>query len=245
MISRAARGGRFAPPSHALDVHSERPPGGFLHDMGIDSTAGARCPFCGLEQAHGRARCRRCGTLMGDAAEDLEREGRRRSDAARRRKAVADLFFLGGLLAGGPLLSFGVRPRIGLFLILAGGVASVLRRYTPWSTPGTVLVGGLAAALAASVFADPPAPEASEDAGRAGRVAYVERLARRMLDDGIHVEARGPGRSVVWFYVPAAGPARCGDVPEAPVREHLGELGVRRVVVAGRSGGEGVCTFVP
>lgn len=207
--------------------------------------AQTRCPFCGLDEQGDAARCSRCGALLGDAADDLKREGERRSAAIRSRKAVADLLFLGGLLAGGPLLSFDIGPRTGLFLILAGGVASALRRYVEWSTAGTLLVGGLTAGLAAAVFTDPPREGEPERADAASRVAYVGRLAERLLPDGVHVEARGPAQGVVWFYVPAASERRCGDVPEPPVREHLAELGVQRVVVAGERRESGVCTFEP
>lgn len=214
-------------------------------DPTLDALQGDGCPSCGHSPDRPTARCPRCGTPLGDAVDDLRREGERRRRRIGSRKATADLLFLGGLLAGGPLLSFGVEARLGLFLILAGGVASVGRRYTSWSTPGTVVVGGLLAALLATVLVDPGESGEQDEADLAGRVAYVERLGDRLLDEGVYVEARGPERRIVWLYVPSADEERCGDLPGPEVRSHLADVGVQRVVVAGRRGQKGVCSFTP
>lgn len=203
------------------------------------------CEFCGLELAGESARCPRCGALQGAAAEDLRRAGERRRAELGIRKRRADLLFLGGLLAGGPLLSFGLAPRVGLFLILAGGVASTARRYTDWSTPGTLATGGLLAAVLASAIMEPGEPGGAPSADAHARSAFVEVLAERWAVDGVRVEARGPELSVVWLHVPAADAGACGSFPSPEVRGHLGELGVRRLVVAGQESEEGVCTFSP
>ncbi len=202
------------------------------------------CSFCGHVPDGRPARCPRCGALIGAAADDLKREGERRRRELGNRKAVADLLFLAGLLIGGPLLSFGLHARLGLFLILGGGLASTARRYTPWSTPGTVVVGGLLAAVVATAVIEPAEPGAVE-ADAAGRAAYVDQLGKRLLDEGIYVEARGPAGRIVWVYVPSVDGMECGDVPSPEARRHLAEVGVQRVVVAGRESREGVCSIVP
>lgn len=124
----------------------------------------------------------------------------------------------------------------------------MLRRYTPWSTPGTLLVGALSAAVVAALVMDPDAgaPRAGADgSGLEAREAFVSRMGQRWRDRGIHVEGRGAGAAVVWFRVPATEQEECGAFPPAEVREHLQELGVRRVVVATRRRDRGFCTFAP
>lgn len=169
-------------------------------------------------------------------------DGEARS-ALGRRKGSADLLFLGGLLLGGPVMTVGGRLRVGLFLVLAGAFASVLRRYTRASLGGSVAMGGAVAALLAAVVVDPPAPEAEAVEAEAARAAYVAELADRYEPDG-RVEARGPSLITAWFFLPEEG-ARCGEVPPDPVRRRLGELGFRRVVVADRSEAGSVCSFEP
>jgi hypothetical protein len=78
-----------------------------------------------------------------------------RSEVARR-KAHADVLFLSGLVLGGPLMTFGGRFRLGLFLVLAGAFASVLRRYAGMSLSGSVAVGAAGAALIAVVLDHAP-----------------------------------------------------------------------------------------
>jgi len=73
-----------------------------------------------------------------------------------RRKANSDLLFLAGLLVGGPLMTFGGRFRLGLFLVLAGAISSVLRRYSGTSLAGSVAIGAAVAALIAAVLGHAP-----------------------------------------------------------------------------------------
>lgn len=158
------------------------------------------------------------------------------------RKGGADLLFLAGLLVGGPVMTVGGRLRLGLFLVLAGAFASVLRRYTRASLGGALTLGAAGAALLAAVVIDAPKPEdgaVTEDA----RAAYVAELAEEYEPDG-RVEARGPRLVTVWFFLPDQG-ARCGTLPPEPVRGRLAELGFRRVVVADRSEAGSVCSFEP
>lgn len=208
---------------------------------------GGRCPFCGLQFAGSPEVCSRCGTLLRQAREDIRREGKRARKALHTRKAMADLFFLVGLLLGGPMMTLGGEVRLGLFIVLAGGVASVLRRYSEWSTPGTVVVGVLTAALVATWVVE-PVREMAEDvadveAGEEGRRAFVTAWAGEEPD--IVAEARGPGAITLWLRVPAVLAGECGSFPPQEVRTHLAELGFRRVVVADRSRAGGLCSFTP
>lgn len=185
---------------------------------------------------------------MSEAVEAVRQEGDRRRRAGTRKKGTADLMFLAGLLLGGPLLSFGVRPGMGLFLILGGGFASVLRRYTVWSTAGTLAVGALSAAVVGAMVLEPDSGgrEAGDEApGPEAREAFVSSLGQRWSDRGIRVEGRGAGTVVVWFRIPTADRRECGSFPPSEVREHLRGLGVRRVVVAARRSDRGLCTFAP
>lgn len=161
-----------------------------------------------------------------------------------RTRATADLIFLVGLLAGGPLMTLGGRFQAGLFLILAGGLASALRRYTPWSTAGVLLMGSATAAVVVAVAdgADGMDADATE-VGEEVRATYVFELGRRVADG--RVEARGPGLVTVWFFLPEADGATCGSVPEPSIREHLGEIGFRRIVVADNNSRGGLCSFAP
>lgn len=170
-------------------------------------------------------------------------EVREARSALGRRKVGADLLFLGGLLLGGPVMTVGGRFRAGLFLVLAGAFASVLRRYTRASLGGSVAMGGALAALLAAVVVDPPEPEIDAMEAEAARAAYIAELAGEYEPEG-RVEARGPGLITAWFFLPEEG-APCGDVPPEPVRRRLDELDFRRVVVADRSEAGSVCSFEP
>lgn len=161
-----------------------------------------------------------------------------------RRKALADLFFLVGLLLGGPMISFAGEVRLGAFVVLAGGVASVLRRYTDWSTPGTVLIGSLAAMAIASWVVEPRAGNTAEtSAAEAARSAYAAAVSAH--DPDILVDARGPSSSVIWYVIPATMTGTCGAYPDKGTRAHLAQLGFRRVVVREPNGAGGVCSFTP
>jgi hypothetical protein len=212
--------------------------------MSADRSAGGVCPSCGLAYAGGPGRCLRCGTLHPDAVADI----RRRGDDARRgvhaRKAQADLLFLAGLLLGGPAVTFWGHALAGAVVILAGGAASVLRRYTEWSTVGT-LVAGVGAALAVAAWVFEPVGDAIDEtrATEAARAAYAEAIAAQDAD--VYVEARGPALVAIWFEVPDADAGACGDYPDARVRRHLAELGFLRVVVAVRNRAGGLCSFPP
>ncbi|GMR12233.1 MAG: hypothetical protein BMS9Abin29_0422 [Gemmatimonadota bacterium] len=172
-------------------------------------------------------------------------QGRRRGIS--RKKNVADLFFLIGLLTGGPLVSFDVQFTLGLVLMLGAGVAAALVRYTAFSATGALLAGGLSALTVVSAVLGPPDPsdDMDSDTREAAREAYVGELARQFERDGIVVEARGASAVTVWFFPPAVLETSCGAFPDEPVREHLAALGFRRIVVNIRSEGKGVCSFHP
>lgn len=163
--------------------------------------------------------------------------------ALSRRKGSADLLFLAGLLLGGPVMTLGGRLRLGLFLVLAGAFASVLRRYTGASLGGSVAMGAAVAALVAAVAVDGPDAGPSTPDAEAARASYVAELAREYEPDG-RVEGRGPGLITVWFFLPEQG-RPCGTVPPEPVRRRLADLGFSRVVVADRSEAGSVCSFEP
>lgn len=212
---------------------------------------GGRCPFCGLSYRGAPARCNRCGSLLGEARDDLGRAGAEARRELRFRKAQADLYFLLGLLLGGPMVGLGTHMALGSFLVLAGGIASMFRRYTPSSFLGSGLVGVLGAALVAVLVVE-PAKEAQEDtsAGEAARLAYSARLAEEEHSaypggTGVVVEARGPGALTLWFTVSDAWAGACGSYPPPEVRKHLAELGFLRVVVSVRGKSGSLCSFRP
>ena len=203
-----------------------------------------RCPFCALRVVGAPDQCTRCGTLLGEAAEDVKRlgEGARRS--IRANKALADVLFLVALLLGGPMMALGGEVRLGLFIALAGGMASALRRYTDWSALGTVLVGSLGAGVVATLLIEAAAPAAQDTlASEVARETFVSALAA--LNQEILVESRGPGSAVVWFTVPDAISGECGEYPEQAVRSHLAALGFLRIVVMDRNQMGGLCSFRP
>ncbi|HKJ02853.1 MAG TPA: hypothetical protein VJ997_10375 [Longimicrobiales bacterium] len=189
--------------------------------------------------------CPRCGTLLGEAAHDLKRHGASERRLLRSRKAAADTVFLVGMLLGGPMISFGDNLRIGVFVVLAGALASVLRRYTEWSLPGALAVGSLGALLVAALVVS-PAADAYEDtmAAETARQAFVDALSS--TDQDLYVEARGVGAVAVWFQAPSDGKHHeCGDFPPPEIRAHLHDLGFLRVVVAEQNQSGGLCSFVP
>jgi hypothetical protein len=174
----------------------------------------------------------------------LEREIEEERGQVHTRKNLADAFFLGGLLVGGPMMTLGGNIRFGLFIVLAGGVASVLRRYTGWSTPGAVALGGIAALTLATWLVDPIGDEdvgllTDEDA----RAGYILALDRGSED--IIVEARGVGLEAAWFTVPELMGEKCETFPGEAVRTHLRELGFSRIVVTDRNRSGGQCSFEP
>jgi hypothetical protein len=181
------------------------------------------------------------------AAPDPVAVGQDRRRAMSRKKNVSDLFFLIGLLTGGPLVSFDIQFTLGLVLILGAGVASALVRYTAFSAPGALLVGGLSALTFVSAVLGPPQPPNDEesDTREAARESYVGELTRQFDRDGTLVEARGAGAVTVWFFPPAVLETSCGAFPDEPIREHLAALGFRRIVVNIRSESQGVCSFRP
>lgn len=205
---------------------------------------GRACPFCAFPLQGAPNQCPRCGTLVGAAAEDLKRFGERERRLLRTQKAVSDTIFLAGLLLGGPLITVGDHFRLGSFVLLAAGAASLLRRYTSWSLPGTLAIGSLLATLVAALVVE-PAHQAVEEsrAGEEARLAYVRALEGS--DDDVAVEERGTGALVVWFTVPEGQAGECGAYPPTEIRAHLAELGFLRVVVADRNQAGGLCSFVP
>ena len=142
------------------------------------------------------------------------------------------------------MMTLGGEIRLGLFIVMAGGLASVLRRYTNLSPVGAVLVGCVGSGLIATLIIE-PAEMAAEDilASEAARAAFVGALAAQ--EEDIIVEARGPGSVTVWFTVPDPISGECGEYPGQEVRTHLGDLGFHRIVVRDRSETGGICTFRP
>ena len=162
-----------------------------------------------------------------------------------RRKTHADLLFLAGLVLGGPVMTLGGRFRLGLFLVLAGGIASVLHRYARASLGGSMALGAAVAALIAAVFVGAPESPATGDAAEEARALFVEELAETSGPDS-RVEARGPGLLTVWFFIPDEMEASaCGTVPTESTRDRLRDLGFRRVVVADRTSQGSLCSFEP
>jgi len=87
------------------------------------------CAFCSFTY-YGRPNvCGQCGTLLHEAAEDAKRGVDDRFRCIWWEKARSDSIFLVGLILGGPLTAIGSTFRIGLFIALAGGLSSVIRRY--------------------------------------------------------------------------------------------------------------------
>lgn len=216
------------------------------------SDSNRSCPECGMMLPPRWDECPWCAGSMDDpvaegAASDPRAIARNRRRGISRKKNVSDLFFLGGLLAGGPLVSFDIQFTLGLVLILGAAVASALVRYTAFSTPGALVAGGLGALTFVSAVLDPPESADAEDRDtrEVAREAYVGELARQFEREGIVVEARGGGAVTVWFFPPAVLETSCGAFPDEPIREHLAALGFRRIVVNIRSEGKGVCSFHP
>jgi hypothetical protein len=142
------------------------------------------------------------------------------------------------------MMTFGGSLHTGALVVLAGGLASALRRYTEWSAPGTVVVGTLLAAVVASWIAEPHTVnvggmQQTEDE----RAAYAQALADK--DPDILVEPRGPELTALWLTLPTAMTGPCGAYPAPPIRGHLAQLGYRRIVVAEPNGAGGLCSFAP
>ncbi len=201
------------------------------------------CEFCGFT-FYGRPNlCRQCGTLLYEAAEDALRNVDDRFRRIWWQKARSDILFLVGLLVGGPMMAIDSTFRIGLFVALAGGLSSVIRRYSNFSTVGTLVVGSALSLIVATLFVDAPVTEEESLAAESARAAYVQALSD--LDPDVRVETRGAGHVAVWFNVPDEFEGECGEYPAEPVREHLAGLGFLRVVVAVRNQGGGLCSFRP
>jgi len=202
-----------------------------------------KCGFCGFTY-YGRPNlCRQCGNLLHEAAEDAQRLVDDRFRRIGRQKARSDVLFLLGLLLGGPLMAIASTFRIGLFVALAGALSSVIRRYSNFSTAGTLVIGSAIALIVATLFVETTQTEEEVLAAESARAAYVPGLAD--LDPDIFVETRGMGHVAVWFNVPDESAGECGEYPSEPVREHLADLGFLRVVVATANQGGGLCSFSP
>ena len=202
-----------------------------------------KCAFCGFTY-YGRPNlCRQCGNLLHEAAADAKRQVDDRFRRIWWQKARSDTLFLLGLLVGGPLMAVGSTFRIGLFVTLAGGLSSVIRRYSNFSTAGTLVLGSAVALIAATLFVETPQTEEEALSAESARAAYVQALSD--LDPDVLVETRGMGYVAVWFNVPDGFEGECGEYPAEAVREHLGSLGFLRVVVATANQGGGLCSFRP
>jgi hypothetical protein len=202
------------------------------------------CPFCGHEYLGTLSHCGRCGTLQESAREEIKAQGKEARKHLRFQRASSDLFFLVGLLLGGPMMTLGGEVRLGLFLVLAGGFASALRRYTEWSTPGTLGIGTLSATLVATLAMGSGEDEGvGTEVGVEARDAFVQALDAEELD--VMIETRGLGAVTVWFRPPQDTLGECGTYPAVEVRDHLGALGFKRVVVVDPKETGGMCSFRP
>jgi len=223
------------------------PPQPCAVDYGMTKTQSGpsgKCTFCGSTYKGRPNECRRCGTLLNDAMEAIKREAKARRRRVKIHKALADTFFLMGLLLGGPMMSFGGNLRLGLFIVLAGGLASLLRRYTDWLTVVTVALGCFGAIVTATALAPASAESSAEHAAAtAARTAYATALAEQNLD--VFVDTRGLDRVAIWFTVPQHLLGECGAYPAPDVRGHLRDLGFRRVVVSVQNQSGGLCSFSP
>ncbi len=65
--------------------------------------------------------------------------------------------------------------KIGLVIGLAGAIFPVIRRYSNWSTPGTVIVGSVFALIAAIWFVETPLSEEEALAAELARGATCKR----------------------------------------------------------------------
>lgn len=202
------------------------------------------CSFCGFRYQGSPEECSRCGTPLTVDREPILAEGRAARRHLRHQRALSDLFFLIGLLLGGPMMTLGGELRLGLLLVLTGAFASALRRYTEWSTQGTTAIGVLLATLIAVVVVS---PGEEVDEGNAVRVdtreAYVQALDAQ--DPDVRVEARGLNAVTIWFHHAQLLTVGCGEYPSREVRAHLADLGFIRVVVVGRSEEAGLCSYQP
>jgi len=202
------------------------------------------CPFCGVGLSGKPNRCGRCGAILGEARDDLKREGARRRKVDRTRRAAADLAFLVGLLLGGPLMTLGGEFQLGLFVVLAGGFASLLRRYASLSTGGAGLIGTLLALVVAQLVVAPAVEEFEEDdVGAEARTAFLRGLDERSPD--LRVQSRGPRSLTAWFEGGEASGMPCGAYPSEELRGHLADRGFERIVVPGARTQAGVCSFPP
>lgn len=204
------------------------------------------CPHCRRPIEGAPNRCPHCRRLLGEAAHDLKRVAAEERVAIARQKNLADGLFLTALLLGGPLISFGGRVRLGLFVLLGGAGASVVYRWTRSSLLAALLIGGLGAGIVAVAVTDLAVGiEDPEQVGENARAAFVAALARDLEPEDGLVEARGPGSIVAWFQLGDDAAPDCGAYPEPLTRSHLAELGFVRVVIANRTEAGVVCSFKP
>jgi hypothetical protein len=202
------------------------------------------CPFCGHEYLGKPTHCGRCGTIQESAREEIRAKGKEARRHLRFQRASSDLFFLVGLLLGGPMMTVGGETHLGLLLVLAGGFASVLRRYTDWSTPGTVGIGILSATLVATVAVRGEGEsELGDGVSVEAREAFAQALDEEDLD--IFIETRGMDAVTIWFHPPQEILGECGEYPAEEIRTHLADLGFRRVVVVDQTETGGMCSFRP
>lgn len=142
------------------------------------------------------------------------------------------------------MITLGDQALLGGFIALAGGAASVLRRHTDWSLPGTLVIASLLAGLAATLVLEPAQHVVEETrTDDAARLAYVAALNGQ--DPDVLVEGRGPGAVTAWFTLSQEVAGECGRYPPPEVRAHLAELRFLRVVVAERNRMGGLCSFPP
>ena len=223
-----------SPPPPDLDVDL---------DLDADIDRDDVCTFCGLRYQGEPIQCRRCGALLNDAAEEIFRAGEAQGRRLSHTRALSDLFFLVGLLLGGPMMTLGGELQIGLFIALAGAFASILRRYSDWSTPGTVVAGAAIAALFAALIVEPAQEPDETPARQEARRAFAAGLNDPATD--FYVVARGPELTTIWFSVPPGTTQECGDYPSTEVRQHLARLGFARVVVPQDKTRGALCSFEP
>ena len=211
--------------------------------IGSTSNNPGECPSCGLPYEGSPNQCDGCGMLINESAADVERPIQSKRKPLRTRKTFSDIVFLIGLLLGALMITSGENLQFGLFIVLAGGFASQLSRYSDLSGPGTTLIGSLGAVVAAVVLIDSAEVPDDSLAAEEARAAYASALNDQSQDVIVHT--RGGEQNSIWFAAPADVTGECEAYPASRVREHLKDLGFRRVVVRGMIESEGLCSFRP
>ncbi len=142
-----------------------------------DLPAFGNCSSCGFTHYGRPTQCRRYRQVLNEAAERVRDRRRDLRRAVPMLKARSDTLFLSGQLLGGPIMAVNTTFKIGLVIGLAGAIFPVIRRYSNWSTPGTVIVGSVFALIAAIWFVETPLTEEEALAAELARGADGQALS--------------------------------------------------------------------